>query len=393
MSDEGQEFEELVNRLGDDPPPDPDYRRRLRREVLEAFDARRLESNRRRRLIFPGLRGLAAALLVAVVAATTIMLISSEGAAITFEQVRKQIKSIRSMICIATAEITEDGKTTTIVTRCLIKDPGKMREEVISASPGSDLIPGMVRIRDHGAGGMLTLSPKDKRALLITGLSPTGRSETFLDLLKEMIDGADSELGEKTIDGQKAKGFLVKRSEQDKMEIWVDPVTAQPVRIEAEVLSAGMKVIMTDFVFDRPLDDSLFSLEHPSGYEVETYLLTGSEVSEKDLLNGLKHLAEMNDGVFPEAVYASQVSQERLRRYAETRGLSDKQVMELVETEMRMSTFLRNAHRWYYVGAGVKLAQRGVPVLWYQPRDSETYRLVLADLSVEDRREDQLPTR
>jgi hypothetical protein len=39
---------------------------------------------------------------------------------------------------------------------------------------------------------------------------------------------------------------------------------------------------------------------------------------------------------------------------------------------------------WHYAGSGVKLGQAEVPICWWKPAGSQTYRVVFGDLSVRD---------
>lgn len=47
---------------------------------------------------------------------------------------------------------------------------------------------------------------------------------------------------------------------------------------------------------------------------------------------------------------------------------------------------------FHYAGKGVAKGQAETPVLWYRPKDSTTYRVIDADLTVRDVAEADLPT-
>ena len=53
------------------------------------------------------------------------------------------------------------------------------------------------------------------------------------------------------------------------MILWGDPKTGQPVRLEMTMPTApNVTTTMSDFAFNVDLDESLFSVEPPAGYEV-----------------------------------------------------------------------------------------------------------------------------
>ena len=39
---------------------------------------------------------------------------------------------------------------------------------------------------------------------------------------------------------------------------------------------------------------------------------------------------------------------------------------------------------WHYVGGGVELGEADMPICWWKPAGSQTYRVVFGDLSVRD---------
>jgi outer membrane lipoprotein-sorting protein len=80
-------------------------------------------------------------------------------------------------------------------------------------------------------------------------------------------------LGSRQIDGREAVGFrILKKGDGtdiwsgDKTDIWVDVKTKRVVLLETGAADGRWKYILKDFVFDEPLDDSLFTLELPQGY-------------------------------------------------------------------------------------------------------------------------------
>jgi hypothetical protein len=91
----------------------------------------------------------------------------------------------------------------------------------------------------------------------------------------------DAELaGDEELDSQKTHVYRLKRidffggggvvEEGESAKVWVDPDSGLPVRIELVSLSADKKdksrMVFDEFVWNEPLDESLFSLELPTGF-------------------------------------------------------------------------------------------------------------------------------
>jgi len=86
-------------------------------------------------------------------------------------------------------------------------------------------------------------------------------------------------LPDEVLDGRKANVFRVEWNEHvskeargpcEPMKVWVDPQTRLPIRMEPIEQDKKAPVVMSDFVFDQPLDPSLFSLDPPEGYAITT---------------------------------------------------------------------------------------------------------------------------
>lgn len=86
-------------------------------------------------------------------------------------------------------------------------------------------------------------------------------------------------LADKTIDGRPAAGFQVIETAEAfggtttwTRNYWIDPKTKLPVRIETTIRSTSptfgdTDFVQTNFIFDQPLDEALFSTDPPEGYK------------------------------------------------------------------------------------------------------------------------------
>ncbi len=90
--------------------------------------------------------------------------------------------------------------------------------------------------------------------------------------LKRLLSGDDyTKLGRTTIDGVVVEGVEGRQLEsggETVMRVWVDVKTNLPVRIEMTGMEGGqmMKLVMENFEWDAPLDESLFEPNIPADY-------------------------------------------------------------------------------------------------------------------------------
>ena len=208
-------------------------------------------------------------------------------------------------------------KTTTEVMEL---DASRNRHE--SEMPGQ---PTTVRIWDGTQGKSLHLGPAEKRATVYNYANlpkdetpsdcPVGHVAIFRAALLDARDIPDfkrESLGEKEIDGRQVVGFRISFP-ATVFSVWGDPKTGLPVRMEATMtLMPDTKLTMSDFEFNVDLDESLFSVEPPAGYEVtvvQAPTSDGSPADEKDLIEMFRCYSELSDGPFPDSLDLQAISQ------------------------------------------------------------------------------------
>jgi outer membrane lipoprotein-sorting protein len=109
--------------------------------------------------------------------------------------------------------------------------------------------------------------------------TPKGGNDPILGRLMDpeaTIPQDAEDLGISQIDGRDAVGFRLHRKEGrnkywagEITDIWVDVETKRVILLETG--NPGRHIyIMKDFVFNRELDDSLFGLEPPEGYTIDS---------------------------------------------------------------------------------------------------------------------------
>jgi hypothetical protein len=397
---------------------------------------------------------------------------------VAFAEVCAIIQKAKTMVCTGEMNLPMPGTPGNTKIKIMSLDNGRMREEI-----GSQ----MVMIFDWPAGKTLTLSPEAKSAILLNvkGMPKQALQQDFLADLKKITQNPKAEdLGLKIMDGKEVKGFRVK-NESLTVTFWADAKSGDPITVqyqqqmpnlfnkelpdflkkelpglikkegkggktEEEVAQklqdlnkelpdflkkAGineegkgemaMTMVLSNFQFDVPLDESLFSLTPPEGYKLQEMNMDWSGGSEKDVIEILRRAADMDKGAFPDSLtdlklimkitmkttmkwsfemgkqaalaavkHAKEKAEGKEPKKAVPPEMPPEMLKEQSETGNligRMTTFLRENEGWKYVGKGVKLGDAQTPIFWYVPKDAKQGRVIYGDLSVRDVPLDQMP--
>ena len=272
--------------------------------------------------------------------------------------------------------------------------------------------------------------------------------EVVRQLVREGSSGTNKKaerLGRKKIAGHEAVGFRIHANRTD-MTLWADPETAQPIRIKMnQDMMPNVCLTLDNFRYNVDLDPSLFSLEPPEGYSVQTIEMTMPV--EADLLRTLRTVAGHSEsGVFPaklemneeviksvnaalkpalkseqdelnaemnklinklvakyggrekfRAKHGKELPPAFMKEYMKaamplSRKLTQKRV-PLMQKELQgiqFYTMLKPENDPHYVG-GVKLGTPDRAILWYKPTGARNYRVIYADLRVKEVSADKLP--
>ncbi len=263
----------------------------------------------------------------------------------------------------------------------------------------------MVTISDD-AGNNLTLRPAEKMAIVatLTNVPKEKRPKAiFFELQSQLAEARDhpdwirEPLGEKVIDGRRLVGFRL-TGHGIICDLWGDPKTKMPVRIESGAPSnlSRKPMVYSDFVFNADLDESLFSMEPPAGYKVQKLTADVSPAEEKDLVETLRRYAQLSGGAFPDQLDASAFEKRFQDDWARSHPRKEgspseaerqEQLNEMLKLFRGLSFAFERLPRAadaHYAGKGVKVGAADTPVFWYRPGDAKTYRIISADLSVRE---------
>ena len=339
----------------------------------------------------------AAIIIVAAVAGTVAFLtLGNGGASIAWADVQQHIRNARTLTFKMVTETKgmPIGKMTMEMTM-MFKEPGLMRMEG-TIGPSKN-----ITIVDMQQNKMIMLMEAQKKAIVydLTKLPAEDRKkqegQNFLAGIKKLIEGSETELGEKEIDGRAVKGYRVEKGNQV-FTIWADAETGQPVEMNLTMFQGESKATMSDFKFDVELDDALFSLDIPEGYtDVEEQQIEVKDASVDDVAELLRAWSRLRGGTFPDALTPSGIAKDlqdfMKRGKSGNKGLTKDDAGD-VYSMTRAWMLLAQHGKTHYAGKGVTLGDAETAVFWYKPKDSETYKVIYGDLRIEDVAEEDLPT-
>ena len=279
----------------------------------------------------------------------------------------------------------------TVTIKEMYKAPDRFRQE----TPG-----GFVVICNGGKSLLLIASTKQA---VLTPLPNAPKGPTPMDFFaefeKKLLEGRDKpdakrkSLGEKEIDGHRAIGYSFAEPGEN-MELWGDAKSGLPIRVELTMADCrNMKVTISDFAFNGELAESLFSLDPPAGYKVETRATGERLATEKDLIESLGRYCDFAGGDFPdgldESAVAGAIVKDKTKLAHGGRDATEEEKQKVADLFKKVHGFafaLRlpadaDAH---YAGKGLSRGTADKPILWYKPKGDKKYRVIYANLSVRD---------
>ncbi len=258
-----------------------------------------------RRRVFTVPRTLAAGILLAASIAA-VWLTSSMSRQLAFGQIISNVDKVKSIQYRESRTNFTSGRKLrgpTEVTKVTILGRYRERRELVSATGGDKLpdgsewtngTPGVVAISNLETGEFVTLDTNEKKFSVVTTFlgidrktgklvksKPTPVREADLyQKLREFPEDKMERLKSQKIGKTNAAGFRIEKKNKIgnfvdtwTRTIWVDEESKLPVRIEilfhsTDPQSGECEWILSDFVFDERIDESLLSTEPPQGYRV-----------------------------------------------------------------------------------------------------------------------------
>jgi outer membrane lipoprotein-sorting protein len=213
----------------------------------------------------------AAVILVAVILGINFPSAPIDGAGTAFASAINSIKNARTFSCIVIMEklYNENGelKKFQYKSKVMFKEPDvERREQLASPWPEEE---GKTTIIDFSKRQALTILPAKKTAELYDITDGDELSTSIRDWLLEKSTGSFDDLGDVELNGQSV--WMIQSKEKNWIyTIWIDLKTGYPVQIKLEEPEQNFTPILyTSIQIDAELDDKLFSLEPPEGYDLK----------------------------------------------------------------------------------------------------------------------------
>jgi outer membrane lipoprotein-sorting protein len=354
--------------------------RELNAESREPIPLKQPQGNKQMRFLMK-----LAAVIALVSGVAAMLFIANQTNQVALGDVVKKLRDAHTMSCSATVAMPMNPQQP-VTMKMYINQAFRMRIESEQ---------GMVQIFDHAAGKILILSIPTKQATVATTGGGRQTTSDWIGAIKSIDTKGAQSLGEKEIDGQKAKGFLVKK-EGSQFTFWADAESGAPITIEVEMPMAGkfMKVSLHDFVLDATLDDALFSLDPPEGYTVrkvdvaQTMAAWKKYSDEEHAIITLRTYAESSDGRFPSKLddYTAYT------KLATTKPIAPGELAPAMHGAMLMPFLMKvGKGNWAYSGDGVKLGEKDKLIFWYRDPKTTKYRGVYGDLTARELKDAEVP--
>lgn len=262
---------------------------------------------------------------------------------------------------------------------------------------------GIVNVADFDRGQMLSLDAAHKRATIfkIQGFDELKKKQgnstnnLFGNLQAVLVDyrehhkGHLEELGEKEVDGKRLFGFRLTAPTMTQT-IWGDKATGNVERIEATIPGPPTtETMFSDFVFDVPLEASLFSVDPPADYLVISLDLDVTPATEEEFISALARLSDAMDGQLPSSLDTAGFGlalAKVLKAKASGEETNKEQMTEAfkIGKGMNFAVTLPADADAHYAGKGVKRQGAKQPIFWYKRAGANLYRVIFSDLSTAD---------
>ncbi len=225
----------------------------------------------------------AAVIIIAVILGIEYFGSSIDGASTAFAAAMDSIKQARTFSCVMIMEVNyEDNQTKgkyLSKEKIMFREPFWERAEKLT-SPWPQYV-GEVTINDYDKRQELIVRPAEKTAMLhdisssynvdeATGkLTLTMLDTSLRDYILEKSVGTFDDLGNTELDGQTV--WMIRSKKKSWITtLWINPETNYPVQIELKNSEQNRSPILyTSIQIDAEIDDKLFSLEPPEGYELK----------------------------------------------------------------------------------------------------------------------------
>ena len=167
--------------------------------------------------------------------------------------------------------------------------------------------------------------------------------------------------------------------------LWGDVASGRLVRVECTYNGPPKtEVVMSNFEFGVPLDESLFATAPPEGYKATSIPINATRPTELDFIKAMRQFSDAADGDFPVNLDMPGIAAATAKLLKSTDPKEKMAVGARASRGLSFPSMLPLGSDPYYAGKGHKRQGPKVPVLWYKPNGSQKYRIIWSDLTATD---------
>jgi outer membrane lipoprotein-sorting protein len=328
-----------------------------------------------------------------------------------FAQMLQQVSKARTATY--TTQVDMRGQSPMYV-KAMVLEPDWVREEM----NGEDYRHVIVfNMRERKS---LTLMPATKKAVLRRMLAgPATPPKSAIEQIREVRESSAEFLGREQVDGQETLKYRCDHP-MGHFLLWFNPDNNLPVKAVTSEASgdaeAFVTITFTNFQWNVPLEESLFTLEAPAGYELELEQAAGPSLDPKNFITTMKVYVRLNHDQFPDEFNVltpgSMIKflddptlppEERMANYRRklARALDRPDMVNMSKEQWQEEgaetgrvfglgavylQMLLQSHDWHYVGKGVKLGEADKIVAWWAPKVADSGKPKMATVLYGDLR-------
>lgn len=409
MNDSKKNLEQLLEDLTFDDAPDLGHRDLLEQKLLLDFQTVGSRQNFKWRTVMnTNMTKLAAAAVLLVSVFVGFKLFDGTSS-VAWAQVRAHVAAVKAVIYKAEVNATENGKPVQFRIQATLADEYGTRMDTYM---GTELVGRSFTLADKKT--QISIFPKQKKYIEVALTEEIRRENGDPKLIVEtFLKGDYKELGRREVNGITLKGIQSESVSptagfpggrglmdalQDKSSakvlatLWVDVATSWPVEITLDITDADgkeqMTIVVNDFQWDAQFDPATFASIIPEGY-TRMYSVNAEHLEEgKQLIDGLKYFAQLNDGKYPAKLSIRDVVGEiggiyQAKSSDPSFRIDDAKVSTLKYGAQYFETLDKDGKDPVYYGPTVTANDANKVLLRWKLSDGQ-YRVIMGDLQIKD---------
>lgn len=258
---------------------------------------------------------------------------------------------------------------------------------------------------------IITVMPHSKKYMSMSMSDEHVESRTLMtgdprQYIGQFLSKPCEELGALIINGVRAEGVRSASDETGTSELWVDPQTNLPIRLEMDSITSGGQItshmIIENFHWNVDFEPGFFEPNIPDDYNFVAQSQIPPSTNEEQAISGLQLFAELTGGRYPRSLDELTVRREFMKalnqKEAALRDANEPTIPESIQVDDSMNMLaaavfyeelIKREQDVKYYGDVVTASDTGAILLRW--RISEThYRVLYGDLTTEDLTYEQL---